>query len=93
MIQISQFNHLNLSANRLESPDSKTDQPDSADPNVWRGRLLVIAAALLWSTSAFFAKAPIFDDWPVESRGLLLACWRGLFASVSYTHLTLPTKA
>ncbi len=45
-----------------------------------RGRLLVIAAAVLWSTSGFFAKAPLFEDWPLAQRGLLLAFWRALFA-------------
>ena len=49
---------------------------------LWRGRLLIIAAALMWSTSGFFAKAPIFDQWPAESRGLLLAFWRAFFAAL-----------
>ena len=56
------------------------------DPNLktgkWRGRLLVIAAAVLWSSSGFFAKAPIFADWPVESRGIALAFWRATFAAL-----------
>lgn len=56
------------------------------DPNLktgkWRGRLLVIAAAVLWSSSGFFAKAPIFADWPVESRGVALAFWRATFAAL-----------
>ncbi len=47
----------------------------------WKGRLLVIAAAVLWSTSGFFAKAPIFADWPIESRGVSLAFWRAFFAA------------
>jgi drug/metabolite transporter, DME family len=46
-----------------------------------RGRLLVLAAALLWSTSGLFAKAPIFDPWPLEVRGTLLAFWRAMFAA------------
>jgi drug/metabolite transporter (DMT)-like permease len=45
-----------------------------------RGRLLVVAAAVLWSTSGFFAKAPLFESWPAEQRGVLLAFWRALFA-------------
>ena len=45
-----------------------------------RGRLWVIGAALLWSSSGLFAKAPIFDAWPVETRGMILAFWRGFFA-------------
>ncbi|MEM9365298.1 MAG: DMT family transporter [Planctomycetota bacterium] len=47
---------------------------------VWRGRWLVMFAAILWSTSGFFAKAPWFDGWPAESRGVLLAFFRSLFA-------------
>jgi drug/metabolite transporter (DMT)-like permease len=43
------------------------------------GRALILAAAVLWSTSGFFAKAPWFNDWPAESRGLQIAFWRGLF--------------
>ena len=46
-----------------------------------RGRLSVATAAVLWSTSGFFAQAPIFDDWPLEQRGTLLAFWRTLFAA------------
>ena len=46
-----------------------------------QGRLLVLLAAILWSSSGFFAKAPIFDDWPTSSRGMLLAFWRAVFAS------------
>lgn len=56
---------------------------DSTDKSgVWKGRLLVIAAAVLWSSSGFFAKAPIFADWPVESRGVSLAFWRATFAAL-----------
>ncbi len=48
--------------------------------SLWRGRLLIVTAAVMWSTSGFFAKAPIFDDWPLETRGILLAFWRTFFA-------------
>jgi DME family drug/metabolite transporter len=41
-----------------------------------------VIAATLWSTSGLFAKAPWFDDWPEESRGVLLAFFRSLFAMV-----------
>ena len=47
-----------------------------------RGRLMVLAAAVLWSSSGLFAKAPLFDDWPVETKGTLLAFWRALFAGL-----------
>jgi DME family drug/metabolite transporter len=45
-----------------------------------RGRLFVVAAALLWSTNGLFVKSPLFADWPSEQRGLLLSMWRGVFA-------------
>ncbi len=46
-----------------------------------RSRWLVVLAALLWSTSGFFAKAPWFDDWPADSRGVALTFWRAVFAA------------
>lgn len=48
----------------------------------WKGRALVVLAALLWSTSGFFAKAPWLTTWPVAERGLVLAFWRALAAGV-----------
>ena len=63
----------------MSNPDSNSRSVLSP---IWKGRLLVIAAALMWSTSGFFAKAPIFDDWPEDSRGVLLAFWRALFAAL-----------
>jgi DME family drug/metabolite transporter len=47
------------------------------------GRLCVVAAAVLWSTSGFFAKLPLWDNWPTESQGILIAFWRALFASIT----------
>lgn len=46
----------------------------------WLGPLEIAMAAVLWSTSGFFAKSPWFESWPTETRGLLLAFWRSLFA-------------
>lgn len=46
------------------------------------GRLLLLAAVLLWSLSGVFAKNGVFDDWPADSRGILLAFWRFLFAGL-----------
>jgi DME family drug/metabolite transporter len=54
------------------------DSPDAV-PQPWRGRLLVIAAALLWSTSGFFVKAPFFEGLP----GPVLAFWRATFAGLA----------
>ncbi len=44
---------------------------------------MVVCAALLWSTSGFFAKAPWFDDWPIETRGVALTFWRAVFAALT----------
>lgn len=46
------------------------------------GRLSVLAAAVLWSSSGLFGKAPIFDEWPTETRGVLMGFWRALFAAL-----------
>lgn len=56
--------------------------PEPTGPSKTAGRLLILGAALLWSTSGLFAKATIFDDWPVEQRGVLLAFWRAAFAAI-----------
>lgn len=46
------------------------------------GRLCVACAALMWSTNGLFVKSTVFDDWPLETRGTLLAFYRALFAGV-----------
>ncbi len=46
------------------------------------GRLWIVAAAVMWSSSGLFAKAPLFEVWPPETRGVLLAFWRALFAGL-----------
>ena len=46
--------------------------------SVARARMMIVIAALLWSTSGLFAKAPWFDEWP----GYAMAFWRALFACV-----------
>ncbi len=48
----------------------------------FRGRLWIVLAAVMWSSSGLFAKAPIFESWPPETRGILLAFWRALFAGL-----------
>jgi drug/metabolite transporter, DME family len=42
----------------------------------------MLAAAILWSSSGLFAKAPLFTDWPADTRGPLLAFWRAVFAAL-----------
>lgn len=46
------------------------------------GRLLVLAAAVLWSTSGLFVKSPPLAAIPEAHRGPLLACYRALFAAL-----------
>jgi drug/metabolite transporter (DMT)-like permease len=49
---------------------------------VIRGRLLVVIAAVLWSTSSLFAKSDAFSQWPREQQGLIIALWRAFFAGL-----------
>jgi drug/metabolite transporter, DME family len=67
---------------RRENPALATDSIDAkvAERNARAGRAWIVLAAIMWSSSGLFAKATIFADWPAESRGLLLAFWRALFA-------------
>ncbi len=55
---------------------SSIDQAQRAA--VVRARWMIVLAAILWSTSGFFAKAPWFEGWP----GFVLAFWRAIFASL-----------
>jgi drug/metabolite transporter, DME family len=44
---------------------------------------LVVVAALLWSTSGLFVKAPGLTNYqPVSDQGLLIALWRSLLGAV-----------
>ena len=66
-------------ANPSDSPRAvAAEQPiDPAHaPSLASARLLVLTAALMWSSGGFFAKADVFKDWP----GPALAFWRGAFA-------------
>ena len=61
---------------------TSTTPSDSRRQNKLTGRLLVAAAALMWSFSGVFARWPGFDAWPEIERGALLAFWRALFAGL-----------
>lgn len=54
------------------------DDPNGGVPSLWHARMLVLAAALMWSTSGFFVKSPYFVGW----SGPALAFWRAVFACV-----------
>ena len=55
---------------------ARADEQQGGKPSAWHARGLVLVAAILWSTSGFFVKAPYFDGWP----GPALAFWRAAFA-------------
>jgi drug/metabolite transporter, DME family len=59
-----------------------SDEIPPARDSVIAGRLCIVAAAVMWSSSGLFAKATVFHDWPSESRGMILAFWRALFAGL-----------
>jgi drug/metabolite transporter (DMT)-like permease len=64
-----------------EPPQPMPTRPDEAQgaaPSLAGARLLVLMAAVLWSTSGFFVKAPYFRGWP----GPVFAFWRAVFACV-----------
>lgn len=44
---------------------------------------MVLAAAILWSTSGFFAKAPFWNSWEPGERGVALGFWRALCAALT----------
>lgn len=50
------------------------------EPNLRRGRLLLLTAAVLWSTSGVILKSPPLEALPLAMRGPILACYRALFA-------------
>ena len=59
--------------------------PEAEPRDVLRGRVMIVIAAVLWSTSGLFGKSPLFDSWPREVddwpvRGPLFAFWRASFA-------------
>ncbi|MDA1054112.1 MAG: DMT family transporter [Planctomycetota bacterium] len=71
----------------MSDTSGSPSERDHAQRQKLQSRLFILAAAVLWSTSGFFAKAPLFDAWPKEIdgwpvRGPLLAFWRTSFASM-----------
>ncbi|HUG93477.1 MAG TPA: DMT family transporter [Planctomycetaceae bacterium] len=56
-------------------------EPSDSDSSSIRPRLLLLAAALLWSTSGLFVKSPPLERLPLDDRGPVLACFRALFAA------------
>jgi DME family drug/metabolite transporter len=48
-----------------------------------RGVLCVLAASVLWACTGVIVKSPWMTTLPLESRGILLSCYRALFATVA----------
>lgn len=48
-----------------------------------RSRLLMLGAAVLWSTSGIMVKSPAITDLPLAERGILLAFYRAVFATIT----------
>ena len=63
---------------------SLSDTPSTRSSH---GRLLLIIAAILWSTNGVIVKSPPLQAIPLEDRGWLLACFRSLFASAALLSL------
>jgi drug/metabolite transporter (DMT)-like permease len=61
--------------------EMELDRTDVSQRNVSIARLLVVAAALLWSISGALSRFPQLDMWAPEVRGGVIAFWRALFAS------------
>ncbi|HWB01008.1 MAG TPA: DMT family transporter [Pirellulales bacterium] len=57
-------------------------EPSITDRQLFVGRACVVGAAVFWSLNGLFAKAPIFDVWPGDDRGTILAFWRAAFAGL-----------
>ncbi|MGE5195528.1 MAG: DMT family transporter [Deltaproteobacteria bacterium] len=57
-------------------------KPDSSHAHRVRDRLLLLAAAALWSTSGLLMKSPPLEAIPIGERGPLIACFRALFAGL-----------
>jgi drug/metabolite transporter (DMT)-like permease len=60
----------------------RDDAPRAGGSRKATGRLLIVLAALMWSTAGFLAQAEAFDEWGEPAwRGTLLAFWRSFFAA------------
>lgn len=64
--------------------DRNATTPDGVTPGSphepARGRLLLMAAAVLWSTNGLFVKSPPLRALSLDERGPLIACYRALIA-------------
>lgn len=59
---------------------------------IWKSRLLVLAAAVLWSLSGVVLKAPAFDGLSPESRGPAVAGLRAAIAALVILPFVRPSR-
>ncbi len=59
---------------------SKTEMHTPAA--VFRARMLLVAASLLWSVAGAIVKSPLLSSIPLEACGPILACFRAMFAGL-----------
>jgi drug/metabolite transporter (DMT)-like permease len=59
---------------------------------IWKSRLLVLAAAVLWSLSGVVLKAPAFDGLSPDSRGPAVAGLRAAFAALAILPFVRPSR-
>jgi drug/metabolite transporter, DME family len=69
------------------------EQERHRNGDVRRGRAMLVAAALLWSTSGAFVKSPPLAAIPQDVRGPVLACFRALSAAAVLTLFVRPRHA
>lgn len=55
---------------------------DDHRKKLFRARMLVLLASVLWSLSGLFIKSPPIHSIPQEARGLIMACYRAFFAGL-----------
>ncbi len=74
---------------RTHELDAKSDAETQA-ASLRRGRLMAVAASLLWSTSGAFVKSPPLAAIPEAGRGPILACFRALSAAAALAIFVKP---
>lgn len=72
------------------APDPHPAASESQAAALRRGRLMVVLASLLWSTSGAFVKSPPLAAIPEDSRGPILACFRALAAAAALALFVKP---
>ena len=62
--------------------NTSASQKTADERQLFRCRCLLLLAAVMWSISGLIVKHPALESIPAQHRGILLACYRALFAAV-----------